>query len=229
MPDLDPPEPNPSDIVSIERREATHRAAPRECRSTAARGVSQHKQTPPAVSPACFPGDVLILGANGWTKIRELRTGDGVKSVNRAGQIEDQVVLRVDEYAPTRVLRVLLERGGSFEATAHHTVRTRSGWERVGRLNSGDALARVGCDGVVRFDLVESVRNEGRVSSVYNLVVSERYNFVVRGCVAHSFTEFRVARTLFHRMWSIPAGAVRGLAWAPCAVGSTRRALLART
>ena len=73
---------------------------------------------------------------------------------------------------------------------------TSRGWLTVGKLKNGDVISQVNGNKKIQSCVVTSIEDSLHVEAVFNLIVSGDYTFVTKGCVAHSFTHFRLMRII---------------------------------
>lgn len=160
-------------------------------------GVSQHEanQSHNQSRGACFPGYTPVLTPNGWKNISQLDVGDEVMSFNEHGQLRCKEILRVKRHKPCSILTVHTN-GDSFDATVSHSIMTNRGWLTVGKLKNGDVISQVDQNQKIQSSVISSIDDSQHVEAVFNLIVSGNYTFVVKGCVAHSFTHFRLMRIM---------------------------------
>lgn len=158
------------------------------------KGVQQHQaNNSGSGGGSCFPSDADVMTPTGWRKISNLSSGDRVIAIDREGRRHSRQVLRVREYRPAPILEVRTS-GESVAVTPSHSLLTECGWRRVADLRQGDALLQIAGDHSLQRVTVQSVNATGRFEPVFNLVVESDYTFVVRGCLAHSFSYLRLVR-----------------------------------
>jgi len=162
-------------------------------------GVSQHEanqsHNQPTTGGSCFPGYTPVLTPKGWKNISQLDVGDEVMSFNERGHLRCKEILRVKRHKPCRILTVRTE-GDSFDSTISHSIMTSRGWLTVGKLKNGDVISQVDRNQKIQSSVVTSIEDNQHVEVVFNLIVSGDYTFVTKGCVAHSFTHFRLMRIM---------------------------------
>lgn len=147
---------------------------------------------------SCFPGDALILTPSGWQSMRQISNGMSVASLGSNGCVVHNKVLKKKAYGISQILEIEgIDGQRLFKATAGHSVLSSSGWRRVGKLTPGEKLTSYDRDGKRREDVVGSVLITQTPEEVFNLVVAGDYNFIVKGCTAHSFTYFRTVRMAY--------------------------------
>ncbi|MEM9668641.1 MAG: Hint domain-containing protein [Pseudomonadota bacterium] len=145
---------------------------------------------------SCFPGDALVLTQTGWVPIKDIREKQLVLSILADGSARSSRVLKKKAYGKRAITDVVDQKGAHlFRATGSHAVLTQKGWKKVGQLNAGDILfSNDGGEGFRR-SIVGDTSHSNEIEEVFNLVVENNFTFVVKGCVAHSFTHFRALRS----------------------------------
>jgi hypothetical protein len=151
------------------------------------------------VRQKCFPGTARVQTATGTRPIAEIEQGDLIVSYCSDGTTTLRPVTRKLAHKKCIIHRVVLSQGAPLRATENHRVLTGRGWLMLRDLRPGDKLVRTNGDSVV----VE-IQAELTPEPVYNLFTAGEHNFVVEGVVVHNFTNFRVVRTLMHRVFVDP-------------------------
>jgi len=159
-----------------------------------AKGVEQHKANNPKhtlnSNTSCFPKCTQILSPGGWRTIGDLIAGDHVISIGRDRESHVREVLRLKRHRPASLVKIFTG-DYSFKATLAHSVMTSKGWKTVRRLRIGDELGQLNEQGDFIFEQVSSIDHHAGIEPVFNIIVEKDYTFVVRGCIAHSFTGLR--------------------------------------
>lgn len=149
-------------------------------------------------SAACFPGWIEVATPSGCRPVVDLRMGDEVWawSAREGKRVSSRVTARL-AYPPARIWRIDVNGlAGSVFTTAHHCFLSTEGWVRTRDLCAGQRILTA--KGISRY--IESVSATGRVEPVYNLHVAFEHTFIVDELVAHSFTNLRRLRCLWHRL-----------------------------
>lgn len=166
-------------------------------------GASQHNSSnATSTGSSCFPSYTQILTPIGWQDITQLNTGDDVMSLNRQGEIQKRRILRVKEYQPNQIVTVHTD-GDSFDTTRSHSIMTQRGWVTVAQLQAGDVITQMNQRQQFETQVISAVENNGKTEPVFNLIVQGNYTFIVKGCVAHSFTYFKVFRMITHEVLAV--------------------------
>lgn len=147
----------------------------------------------------CFPASAEVLTPNGTRLIAELVAGNDVYAFGQDGRIGVQSIIRRKDYPKTNILSIHADNGAPVRVTASHSILTEKGWKRVGNLKPGDVFFEY-YDGTLAPRVVRHFTREATPETVHNLIVSNCYTFVVRGCIAHSFTYFRSPRMFLSRV-----------------------------
>lgn len=134
----------------------------------------------------CFPRNTPILTPTGERAIGTLRTGDLVLSLPESGGglVTRRILKRLD-HEPMQLYAVKTRDGNELLVTDNHRLLTSTGYRAVSALAEGNRLIGVathpaGC-------IVQSIEPSAVVETVHNLVVSDHFNFVAGGFVAHCF------------------------------------------
>ena len=155
--------------------------------------------------PSCFPASTLVCTESGWREIGDIVAGELVLACDSGGNVAFRKVSKKNVYSPSRISRVYQDGGAEmFSATKSHSIKTARGWFRVGQLKVGDEVEQVDLSGGKSYQKVEKIVHDDAIEPVYNLVVEKDYTFVVKGCLAHSFTYFRSIRVACYeleRLW----------------------------
>ena len=142
---------------------------------------------------ACFPGSTLILTPKGYTKISTLKKGDIIVSYSHGERVTSKVKSRL-MYPAATIRDYHLENGNVFTATAHHTILTNKGWEKLEDLSTGSTILYSDLEKTKPIKIVK-IDNE-RKEVVYNLHTIGNHNFIVKGgIIAHNYTFLRRIRT----------------------------------
>ncbi len=156
--------------------------------------------------PACFPSETRILTSQRWKKIVDINNGDEVLSMNKNGILVSNKVIQVLSFKPRKLFEVQTEFSDfKFCATKNHSIRTGRGWVKVNDLQSTDTIVYHGRDKSSNKEVAYKVRDivdSGRVEPVYNLIVENDFNFIAEGCLAHSFSKYRMLLTNYYRVIS---------------------------
>ncbi len=149
----------------------------------------------------CFSGSTRVRTPTGWRLIKDLDKNDLVVSINKNGELVNRNISERKTYRNRPTVKITV---GStlIVATKVHSIQISSGnWKKIGKLKVGDVVCFV--DNSLNFSehKVESIEN-GQPIDVYNLIVEGDYNFIVEGCIAHSFTYFRNLKCLYHNLIS---------------------------
>lgn len=154
----------------------------------------------------CFPSDTPVLTPTGWRRIAGIDAGELVLTRSRSGRLFPQPVLKRKDHSAAGISTVIGDGGQElFRVTRSDTVLTDRGWIMVDRLRTGDQVLCMREDESESFAAVEQVVDTDAVEPVHNLIVAGTYNFVVRGCVSHSFTYFRWPRMALAELRRIAA------------------------
>lgn len=155
----------------------------------------------------CFPADSLVLTPRGLIRIDSIKKGSSVLGVSRDGTLKPFTVKRVDSHEPGPLLFVRsFQADRSFHITKLHAVSTKRGWIKARNLKSGDEVSFVDENGRTQFHKVRAVETSSKIAGLYNLIVDGDHNFIVQGCIAHSFVRFRLLRCAINSLFS-PSGA----------------------
>jgi hypothetical protein len=145
---------------------------------------------------ACFAAGTKIHTPSGARSIETLTRGDAVFCWSRrGGEKRRGKVLRRIDHAPSYIAEVYFDSGNSLLTTRAHSVLTNRGWTTVSRLRAGDLVVTEAGARSVR-----SISYDQRTEAVYNLVTLPENTFIADGVVAHNFTYFRTARSLYWRI-----------------------------
>ena len=144
----------------------------------------------------CFAEGTSVLTSRGWKSIELLNPGDTVYSYDTSSPgLSEQTVVRRKSYCNAQVLSVMTHsHPDPILVTRLHTLRTVGEWKRAGRLSVGDELFDVDERGNVFRSRVVAIEAMPDRYPVHNLVATGPNNFIVPGCLAHSFTYFRSLR-----------------------------------
>lgn len=163
--------------------------------------------TPDGKSPqttgtnSCFPASAAVMVPGGSKPIGEIAAGEMVLAVDGRGNCMPRRVLRALRHPPADTVTISLSTGRSLVVTPNHSVWVNGRLEQAGHVRPGDAI-RVRLDGgVLGVAVVESACIRPGSEAVCNLVVEQDFTFVVEGVIAHSFTRFRMARTVYWTVW----------------------------
>ena len=148
----------------------------------------------------CFPGDSKVMTPFGWRNICELKEDDIVLSYDRDGSLSQRRVMRKNSYSnSSSIVNVVSHNDSlSFSATKSHSIKTARGWILVNKLVAGDKIVSLDDKGRISNHTLKKVEESNRHEPVFNLIIEGNFNFIVKGCVAHSFSYFRILRMLYH-------------------------------
>jgi len=171
----------------------------------------------------CFPADTPILTPRGWRRIAEIKAGDIVLARTWTGRLAPRPVIRRKDYSESRILSVVSDSGEVlFRITRSDSVLTAQGWRRIDQLQPGDELHGLDERGTETVVKVGRIVDTELVEPVHNLIVARSYNFLVQGCVSHSFTYFRIPRIVASEIWHF-------ISWAFSRGGQRFKWLIANT
>ena len=157
---------------------------------------------------SCFPSDTEVLTLKGWCQIDDLIPGDFVQSYHPSGRIVCNRIIKRTDHALTKIYKVHFEDGhDTLRATGSHAVLTDRSWQKVRDLKPGDRLASVTERKERLTQTVRLIEEQSCRAIVHNLIVEGNYTFIVRGCVAHSFSHFRELRMFAYEAKRIIVGA----------------------
>lgn len=157
---------------------------------------------------SCFPSDTDVLTPKGWRKIDELEHGEFVQSHDSSGRIMCNRIIKRTDHAPTQIFEIQFEEGThTLRATGSHSVLTGRGWQKVRDLKVGDQLGSIDENKAELSQTVLFVEETRAREIVHNLIVEGDYTFIVRGCIAHSFSHFRELRMFAYDVKRILSGA----------------------
>ena len=145
----------------------------------------------------CFTGDTRVKTPNGWKTIRDFSTNDSVMSIDHKGLLQERKVIKVKRVEDCHVFEVLTT-NGVINVTLGHAIQLSDGtWKRISQLKIGDRINFLNEDGgISQHDIISKRRK--KMCVVYNLVVEEDFNFLVEGCIAHSFSYFKKIKSFYY-------------------------------
>lgn len=154
------------------------------------------------VPKSCFPPGVKISTKEGVKPIEKIRIGDNILSVDHDGLLTYAKVTRISRFDESPVLKIHFHGTGkgTLLTTQHHTIKSGQRWVKAGELVAGDPVFQYDSE---RHQLTEAVvRHVDTVAMfpVYNLHVDGTCTFFADDLLCHSFTEFRIIRTVFSRI-----------------------------
>jgi intein/homing endonuclease len=148
----------------------------------------------------CFAEGSMVLTCAGEREIETVQPGDQIWSLdcNRQILVRERVIKTL-EYSSGKVLRFVCEGSREFRVTAYHSILTRSGWRKAGKLRVGDMVRFRSNAGKFIWCAVEAPAEPFGEQKVFNLITSGQHNYIVNGTVAHNFTFLRLLRVAFYR------------------------------
>ena len=147
----------------------------------------------------CFTGCTKVLTPKGWIRIDQISANDIVLAVSGESEFEEAKVSKVIVHPPQNVINVETSHA-SIDVTDIHAIKTERGWIRAGKAKVGENLVHLTSEGDSKVSEIKSIKNNGKVEPVYNLIVEKHYTFVVDGCLAHSFSYFRQTRIILSEL-----------------------------
>lgn len=84
----------------------------------------------------CFIGDTLISTPNGYTKIKDIKVGDDVYTLNGVNKVTNVFKKKTQ----SKLLKINLSNGESVVCTENHNILTTGGWLQAKNLMKGDCL-----------------------------------------------------------------------------------------
>jgi|GEM_PF-4686035 len=146
----------------------------------------------------CFPISTRFLTPYGFKALADLDRGDEVLSVAPDGGLVTERVSRRVSYGSSPILRLECD-GKVLRTTGHHSLRTALGWLRAEQLKEGDSLVCVNENGEQELKRVLAIQAE-TAEPVFNLHTTGPHTAIAEGVLTHNFTNFRLLRTLWHRI-----------------------------
>ena len=153
-------------------------------------------QNPMEKKSTCFPADTRVLTIDGYRKISEVNVGDSVIAMSRSRSQCIATVKKVFAHGPNIITTLSFSDGAPLRATSNHTIWTAKGWRTISQLKQGDEVV----DSFGSTRTVDSI-TKSPPEPVHHLHCDGEQNFVVEGCIAHNFTNFRGVRTWWHKMF----------------------------
>lgn len=145
---------------------------------------------------SCFPYEAQVETPSGKVPIGKLEKGQLVLSYNQ-GVLVPRKITKHQVLGLAKIFDVEFDSGTKLCSTDHHSFLTGDGWQQLKKIRKGDVIIQ--SDSKER--VVTSVRSSGKIEPVFNIYTEGEHNFIVEGCVAHNFTEFRAVRTIFHQLF----------------------------
>lgn len=159
---------------------------------------------------SCFPGDANVLTPSGAVKMQDLRVGDAVLSYTQDGRVASTAVTKRKVHRGTRLWRIVDSEGEIVEATGNHLFLTQRGWIQARCLVIGDRLSKVRADLTIKSAAIADIHRGRAVSAVYNLHTDAEFNFIVEGCIVHTFSHFRTLRVALQKFLNGLKRMIRG-------------------
>lgn len=149
-------------------------------------------------SSGCFPAGTKIQTPFGTKSIETLSEGDRVIGVSLRNESKRPCkVLKIKSHRPTRIWEITLSNKETIRTTAAHSFHSGGKWKLAKALKKGDSILYWSEQGDFKqLQISESGLVEANLP-VFNLIVENEFTFVADGAIAHSFSHFRVLRSLF--------------------------------
>ncbi len=145
----------------------------------------------------CFTGNTRVKTPSGWKQISQIKKGDIVISMGNNGELIERKVLADKVHLNCLTLRIQTDQR-TFGVTGVHSIQTAdTSWSRVSNLRVGEVLTYFNENNNIVEHTIKHIE-QGSVETVHNLIVEGDYTFIVDGCIAHSFTYFRLPRILYY-------------------------------
>ena len=134
----------------------------------------------------CVDEDTLVTMGDGTkAKIKDLRIGDSVLSVNNRGILEPKMVMNVFNNGIQDVYHVETVSGNKLVATGSHHVLTPWGWTTVNQLQAGLDHMYTFLHGHMLADSIVSISKAGQ-SHVYDIEVADNHNYIANDLIVHN-------------------------------------------
>lgn len=149
----------------------------------------------------CFAGYSKVLTPSGWKEICSVEPGDEVISLDSNGLLCNRAVLKKISHKNKRTLEI--EVGATrINVTPIHSVQTSTGkWKHIGSLKQGESIKYIDSKMLLADHKIVHIRKCDS-EYVFNLIVEDNFNFIVEGCVAHSFSYLKSIRSTAYKIVS---------------------------
>lgn len=147
----------------------------------------------------CFAGYSKVLTPSGWVEIRSVEPGDYVISLDSNGLLSSRAVLKKMSHKNKRTLEIDVGET-TINVTPIHSVQTFTGeWKHIGSLKQGESIKYINGKMLLADHKIMQIRRCDS-EDVFNLIVEDNFNFIVEGCVAHSFSYFKTIRSTAYKV-----------------------------
>ena len=130
----------------------------------------------------CVDENTLVTMGNGnYKKIKDIKCGDTVLSVNEHNIIESKKVANVFDNGEQEVYKIATKHGNEVVATSSHKFLTQKGWVRVEDMTNNHCIFSKDA----KWESIKSIESCG-VSHVYDIEVEDNHNYIANNLIAHN-------------------------------------------
>ena len=150
---------------------------------------------------SCFPATTNIRTPTGFVPVKDLQKFDLVISYDsKRAELREQRILHISEYPKRPLWKLQLSDGTQLLTTSSHSFLSGRNLLMARELHDGDCVSVLNKKGHVSEVRILYSSPANECQDVYKIVVAEDFTLIAEGVVAHSFTHFRLAQTIFWRV-----------------------------